>query len=100
MTRIFKAIRFDPEQDVVIDCDNQQSVRIVTKEARTVSTKLRHVDIHQFWIRQEVQNGKFVVQWVPTGEMPADGLTKSLTKQKHESFVEMLGLRDIQHLLD
>ena len=48
MVRIFKAIRFDPKQDVIINYNNQQSVRIVTKETPTVSIKLRHVDIYQF----------------------------------------------------
>jgi hypothetical protein len=100
MARIFKAIRLDLEHDISIDCDNQQAVRIVTKETPAISTKLRHVDIHQFWLRQEVQNGKLAVQWVPTAEMVADGLTKPLTRQKHQSFVEMLGMRDIQHLIE
>ena len=54
MVWIFKAIRFDPEQDVIINYNNQQSVRIVIKETPTVSTKLQYVDIHQFWLRQEV----------------------------------------------
>ena len=61
MVWIFKAIRFDLKQDVIINCDNQQSVWIVMKETPTVSTKLRHVDIHQFWLRQEVQNGSFII---------------------------------------
>jgi hypothetical protein len=100
MVRIFKAIRFDPEHKIAIDCDNQQTVRLVTSEAPTISTKLRHVDIHQFWLRQEVQEKKFNVQWVPTGEMPADGLTKSLSRQKHQDFVDMLGMRDIRHLIN
>jgi len=90
--RIFKAIRFNPEQDVIINCDNQQLVRIVIKETPIVSTKLQHVDIHQFWLRQEVQNGSFVVQWVPTSEIAADGLTKALSKQNHQKFVEVVGL--------
>jgi hypothetical protein len=82
MVQIFKAIRFDPEQDIIINCDNQQSVRIVTKETPTLSIKLRHV------------------QWVPTSEMAADGLTKALSKQNHQKFVEVLGLRDIRPLVN
>ena len=31
--------------------------------------------------------------------MPADGLTKALTAQKHLKFIKQLGLVDIQHLL-
>ena len=40
MVRIFKAIRFNPEQDVIINYDNQQSIRIVIKETPTVTIKL------------------------------------------------------------
>ena len=100
MVRIFKAIRFDPEQDVIINYNNQQLVRIVIKETPTVSIKLRHIDIHQFWLRQEVQNGSFVVQWVPTSEMAIDGLTKALLKQNHQKFVNVVGLCDIRHLVN
>ena len=99
MARIFRAIRFDAEQEIEIECDNQQTVRVVSSDEPTITTKLRHVDIHQFWLRQEVQNGKFIIQWVPTAEMPADGLTKSLTKQTHQAFLEMLGLKDVRHLI-
>ena len=99
MVRIFKAIRFDPEQDVIINYNNQQLVQIVTKETPMVSTKLQYIDIHQFWLRQEVQNGSFVVQWVPTSEMAADRLTKALSKQNHQKFVNVVGLRDIRHLI-
>jgi len=33
--------------------------------------------------------------YLPTAEMPADGLTKNLTRQQFEHFVSMLNLRDI-----
>ena len=100
MTRIFKAIRFNPEQEIQIECDNQQTVRIVDNKQPAISTKLRHVDIHQFWLRQEVQTGKFKVLWVPSSDMPADGLTKPLTKQLHQAFIDALGLKDIRHLIE
>ena len=100
MTRIFKAIRFNPEQEIQIECDNQQTVRILDNKQPAISTKLRHVDIHQFWLRQEVQTGKFKVLWVPSSDMPADGLTKPLTKQLHQAFIDALGLKDIRHLIE
>ena len=62
-------------------------------------SKLRHVDIMNYWLRQEVQDGRILVRWVPTGEMPADGLTKPLPQQKHQEFVQHLGLIKIGHLL-
>ena len=100
MARIFKAIRFDAEQTTQIECDNQQTVRIVSALEPTMTTKLRHVDIHQFWLRQEVQDGKFVIQWVPTAKMIADGLTKPLNKQAQQTFRDELGLTDIRHRLN
>src|SRR6266480_2797934 len=100
MGRIFRAIRFDAEQEIQIECDNQQTVRVVSALEPTITTKLRHVDIHQFWLRQEVRDGKFVIQWVPTAEMIADGLTKPLGKQAQQAFLDELGLRDIRHRLN
>jgi hypothetical protein len=64
-----------------------------------LATKLRHVDIHQHWLRQEVQANRIAVQWVSTNNMPADGLTKSLPRQRQEKFVQMLGLVNIKDKL-
>ena len=57
--------------------------------------KLRHVNIHQLWLRQAVQENRVKVAWIPTIEMPADGLTKQLPIQRHESFLKQLNLVDI-----
>jgi hypothetical protein len=48
------------------------------------------------WLRQEVEQKRIQVNWVPTDQMPADGLTKVLPRLKHESFVKQLGLEDIR----
>ena len=40
------------------------------------------------------------VKWVPTAKMVADGLTKVLPRQKHEQFVKLLRMEDIQHLVE
>ena len=64
-----------------------------------MKTKLRHVDIHHHWLRQEVQAGRLLVEWTKTADMVADGLTKLLPRLKHLEFVKMLGLEDISHLI-
>jgi len=51
------------------------------------------------WVRQEVQKGRLNVEWCPIVEMPADGLTKSLVRQKHAKFVRQLGLENVRQLL-
>jgi hypothetical protein len=84
----------------VIYCDNKQTVGIVIKATERLLTKLKHVDIHQIWLRKAVERGEVNVQWISTTQMPADGLTKALPKQKHIEFTRQLGLEDItKHLL-
>jgi hypothetical protein len=51
------------------------------------------------WLRQEVDSGRIAVEWKPTTDMPADGFTKLLPRQKHENFISQLGLKDIRHLI-
>ena len=48
------------------------------KESLKLVTKLKHVDIHQHWLRQETEKGTVRIEWVSTSQMLADGLTKAL----------------------
>jgi len=70
-------------------------VGVLQKDSNLIRTKLRHIDIHNHWLRQEIRDAHISVQWVPTTEMPADGLTKPLPRQRHEAFIRQLGLVDI-----
>jgi hypothetical protein len=97
--RFFKAINFDPEFTPALWCDNQQTVLIATKTADKLQTKLKHVDVHHQWVRQEVAEGRLQVDWKATAEMPADGLTKILSRQRHANFVRQLGLSDLSSKL-
>ena len=94
--QFFKEVGFDAEEKQVIYCDNMQTIRLLTKSDAELNTKLRHVDIHHHWLRQEVQEGKIKIDWVPTADITADGLTKALLCQKHEAFVKQLNLVDIK----
>jgi hypothetical protein len=91
----FKHIGFDPGHELTVHCDNLQTIRLLTKENQKLATKLRHIDIHQHWLRQEVQAGRVRIKWLPTNEMLADGLTKALPRQRHEHFIKQLNLVDI-----
>jgi hypothetical protein len=80
------------DRTVTIECDNKQTIRLVTEEVSRLQTKLRHVDIHNHWIRQEVLNKNLRVEYVPSADMIADGLTKILPVNKWEGFLNQLGL--------
>ena len=99
MSRLLSALKLSIPHALSIDCDNQQTRRLLVDESTKLQTKLRHVDIHSHWLRQEVQCGSINILWVPTKEMVADGLTKALSAGKHNSFVNMIGLEDQTSLL-
>ena len=44
--RFFKALGFDLNAKTTIICDNLQTIRLVTKEAPKLITRLKHIDIH------------------------------------------------------
>jgi hypothetical protein len=60
--RLFDGLSLKLNQTPIIWCDNQQTVRIVTKEQDKLSTKLKHVDIHQIWVSQEVEERRLHAQ--------------------------------------
>ena len=93
--RLFDTIDFNPEHELSIKCDNAQTINLLSKEDPQLRTKLRHVDIHHHWLRQEVQAQRIAVNWTATAKMPADGLTKILPTQRHAEFIRMLGLVDL-----
>jgi hypothetical protein len=97
--RFFDRIDFKINARLSILCDNAQTIRLLKQDAPLLTTKLRHVDIHQHWLRQEVQHQNIDVEWVSTGEMKADGLTKTLPRQRFERFIRQLNLQDIQAVL-
>jgi hypothetical protein len=97
--RFFTGINLTLDCTPTIWCDNQQTVGIVTKQHDKLHTKVKHVDIHQLWIRQEVTASRINVKWIPTDHMLADGLTKILLKQKFRDFIRHLGLVDITERL-
>lgn len=93
--RLFDEIKLKFEEKTTILCDNRQTISLLQKDTPKLVTKLKHVDIHQHWLRQEVQLGNLKLEWIPTMDMPADGFTKPLPRQRHEMFVDQLNLVDI-----
>ena len=67
--RLFEGLELDISQEsYTVYCDNSTAVKIAKREEDTERTALRHVDIRQQWIIQEVEAGRLKVEWVPTGE--------------------------------
>ena len=82
--RLFRSIDLNINQKLSVLCDNNQTVDLLTKVNSLFRTKLKHIDIHHHWLRQEILAGNLEISWIPTNLMPADGLTKQLSYQKHQ----------------
>ena len=87
------------EPHVQVWCDNTQTIRLVTQDVAILNTKLRHVEMHNHWLREKVERQEVRVEYVPTREQVADGLTKALADQDVKRFRELIGVVDISSLL-
>jgi hypothetical protein len=100
LKRLFRDIQLEIQNGLKFHCDNTQTIRLVVDDNARLRTRLRHVDIQNMWLKQEYKKAHFQIAYLPTAEMPADGLTKALPKQKFDSFVKQLGLVNIKDLLE
>ena len=41
------------DKEIIIQYDNKQTIRLVNEDIIFLRTKLRYVDIHNHWLRQE-----------------------------------------------
>lgn len=55
LSRLMKALTLFLPEALTIECNNKQTIRLLVDKSTKLQTKLRHVDIHSHWSRQEVQ---------------------------------------------
>lgn len=70
--------------------DNNSSLAIANADRNSNRTK--HFGIVYHFMRECIDSGDIKVEYVPTADMVADGLTKALEPAKHAAFVNRLGL--------
>ena len=44
----------------------------------------KHIDTRRYFLRDAVLNGDIILEYIPTAEQLADGLTKPLTGAQHQ----------------
>jgi len=71
--------------------DNQSAIRVAKNPEH--QGRMRHRNPIYYGFREEVEAGKISPHLVPTVDMPADILTKALTREQVEKAVNMLGLQ-------
>jgi hypothetical protein len=100
MARLFEALSLKLNKPLEIRCDNSQTIRLFTEESAKLKTKLRHVDVHNHWLRQEITEQNINLLWESSQRILADGITKPLSPAKFAEFVAVLRLDDLLDRLE
>ena len=77
-------------QAVIIYCDNQGAMALAKNPQFHARTK--HIAIQHHYVREQVAANTVALEYVPTDQQVADGLTKALSKDKFEKFCGLIGL--------
>jgi hypothetical protein len=70
--------------------DNQGSLSLAENPSFHRGSK--HIAVRYHFVRQEVEKRRLRLAYIPTDQMPADGLTKALKTPVHNRFVRLLTL--------
>jgi hypothetical protein len=73
-----------------IKCDNNAAI-MLTKNA-TGHSHMKHTNIKHHWIREAVEHGEIMVNYIPTKDNIADLFTKALPQPQFEKLVKLMGL--------
>ncbi|TFY74098.1 hypothetical protein EWM64_g9914 [Hericium alpestre] len=90
LCNILTLLDFPPPGPVPIACDNQSAIRLTHEQSSHCRSKYFDLDHH--FLRDRITLGHISVHYVPTHEMTADILTKTLTRAPHVKFRSALGL--------
>lgn len=90
LTGLLREIGMEKFSQLKIFNDNRGAEQLATNPMFHARTK--HIDIRHHFVREAVLNKLVTICHVPTGEMIADVLTKSLPRVLHQRCVDGLGL--------
>lgn len=79
-----------PQDTIPIYEDNQGAIALAVNPQ--FHRRSKHFNPKLYLIREMIAEGVIGIEYGPTGEMPADVLTKALPKNTHQAHVRSLGL--------
>ena len=88
--RFLKEIGYDVNDQNIIYCDNQSAIALAHNPEHHARTK--HIDIQYHFVRNCVEDGTMRLEYRPTEDMVADGLTKALGPERHRKLARMMGM--------
>lgn len=91
MTQLATEVDNGYNEPTKIWCDNQSTIKLADSEAYRPRTK--HIDIRYHHTRSKIDDGTILIDFVPTGKMTADSLTKAVSKEKTIFCANGMGLQ-------
>ena len=65
-SNLFSKLKFNINHDFIIFNDNRQIIRLLISKISRIETKLRHINIAQCWLRQEIEKGRLMIEYIFT----------------------------------
>ena len=90
LLRFLKEIGYDISDQNIMYCDNQSAIALAHNPENHARTK--HIDIQYHFVRDCVEDGTTRLEYCPTEDMVADGLTKALGPERHRKLAKMMGM--------
>ena len=70
--------------------DNKSTILLETNGRKSAGKRSRALNVRYFFIADQVEKGKLIVEYCPTDEMVGDYMTKPLQGRKFEEFVKTI----------
>src|SRR5579859_6307088 len=90
--RFLKEIGYNISNQKTIYCDNQSAIALAHNPEHHAHTK--HIDIQYHFVRNCIEDGTTRLEYCPTEDMVADGLTKALAPERHWKLIRMMGMEE------
>ena len=88
LRNILEELGLKQKKETTIFCDNQAAIAL--SHNPEYHSRSKHVDIEYQFLRHHVEIKTVILKYVRSEEMAADGLTKSLSREKHQQFCDYL----------
>ena len=92
---LLKELKIDgivPKEATIIHADNQGAIKLAN--TTQYHRRSKHIAVRYHYTRNLIENEVVKLDFKPTEEMMADGLTKPLAGTPFRNFIRMLGLRE------
>ena len=91
LRQLLKQLGFKQTSPTNLLGNNQGGMALAKNPGNHPQTK--HIELYYHFICLTISDGHILLKYVPAGDMVVDGLTKTLTCDKHELFLGMLDLK-------